>query len=62
MNTNLALILLTPIAKIINKFIAKENIFSLAVVEKNFFLMEEVDKDILKSAPIVLNLLKTQGQ
>ncbi|WP_261763547.1 hypothetical protein [Rickettsia parkeri] len=51
-----------PITKIINKFIAKENIFRLAVVEKNIALMEEVTKDILKSAPIVLNLLKTQGE
>ncbi|WP_016916767.1 hypothetical protein [Rickettsia honei] len=51
-----------PITKIINKFIAKENIFRLAVVEKNIALMEEVAKDILKSAPIVLNLLKTQGE
>ncbi|WP_232048150.1 hypothetical protein [Rickettsia conorii] len=49
-----------PITKIINKFIAKENIFRLAVVEKNIALIEEIAKDILKSAPIVLNLLKTQ--
>ncbi|MEG8230387.1 hypothetical protein O6R16_04985 [Candidatus Rickettsia tasmanensis] len=51
-----------PITKIINKFIAKENIFRLAVIEKNISLMEAVAKDILKSAPIVLNLLKTQGE
>ena len=51
-----------PITKIINKFIAKENIFHLAVVEKSISLMEEVAKDILKSASIVLNLLKTEGE
>ncbi|CAK6516136.1 hypothetical protein [Rickettsia helvetica] len=51
-----------PIAKIINKFIAKENIFRLAIIEKNISLIKEVAKDILKSAPIVLNLLKTQGE
>ncbi|MGX6960557.1 MAG: tetratricopeptide repeat protein, partial [Rickettsia endosymbiont of Pentastiridius leporinus] len=32
------------------------------MVEKNISLMEEVANDILKSVPIVLNLLKTQEQ
>ncbi|MEY4463173.1 MAG: hypothetical protein RLZZ81_144 [Pseudomonadota bacterium] len=50
------------LAKIINQFIAKENIFRLAVIEKNISLMEEIAKDLLKTAHVVLNLLEAQKQ